>query len=81
MYCFKFLITLIAISLNYCISSYEACENVNSIIIATEWNEFRALNFKKIKNLIKSPVIFDLRNIYNKEEFSKIEFEYYGIGQ
>ncbi len=67
--------------LNYCKSPYDACKNADAIILGTEWNEFRALNFNKIKNFIKTPVIFDLRNIYNKEEISKIEFEYYGVGK
>jgi len=62
-------------------SPYEACENADAIIIATEWNEFRALNFEKIKEKIKSAVIFDLRNIYNASELKKMGFEYYGIGK
>jgi len=64
-----------------CSSPYEACEKVDAIIIATEWNEFRALDFKKIKETIKSPVIFDLRNIYNALELIEIGFEYHGIGK
>jgi len=60
---------------------YEACEGVNAIIIGTEWNEFRALNFHKIKEKIKNPIIFDLRNIYKSEELEKIGFSYYGVGK
>ncbi len=67
--------------LNYCISPYEACKNVNSIIIATEWNEFRALNLDKIKRLASEPIIFDLRNIYNKQDVINLGFEYNGIGK
>ena len=67
--------------LNYCKSAYDACQNVDGIIFGTEWNEFRALNFKKIKELVKNPVIFDLRNIYNASEIEKQGFEYYGIGK
>jgi len=68
-------------NLNYCTSPYEACKDVDAIIIGTEWNEFRALNFEKIKEFIKYPVIFDLRNIYNSSEIEKQGFEYYGIGK
>ncbi|HIA60826.1 MAG TPA: UDP-glucose/GDP-mannose dehydrogenase family protein, partial [Pelagibacterales bacterium] len=50
--------------LEFCDNAYEACEQSNGLIIATEWNEFRALNLKKIKSLLVKPVIFDLRNIY-----------------
>ena len=68
-------------SLNYCNSSYEACEKTNAIIIGTEWNEFRALNFKKIRDIVTSPVVFDLRNIYNETELTALKFEYYAIGK
>ena len=54
----------------YCKNAYEASEAVDAIIIGTEWNEFRALNFLKLKSLMKNLGIFDLRNIYNKQELS-----------
>ena len=66
---------------NYFKNAYEASEEVNAIIIGTEWNEFRALNFLKLKSLMKNLVIFDLRNIYNKQELLDLGFEYYGIGK
>ena len=68
-------------NINYCNSIKESFNNANAIIIATEWNEFRALNFKVFKNLMKDNIIFDLRNIYNKEEITKLNFIYYGIGK
>ena len=49
-------------------SAYDACEGAYAIIIGTEWNEFRALNFKKISKILKEKIIFDLRNIYNALE-------------
>tara|TARA_B100000579_G_C22831678_1_gene856378 strand:- start:438 stop:1739 length:1302 start_codon:yes stop_codon:yes gene_type:complete len=64
-----------------CKSAYEACESADCVIIATEWNEFRALDFKKIKQKMKHFVIFDLRNIYNPKELQQIGFEYYGVGK
>jgi UDPglucose 6-dehydrogenase len=67
--------------IHYCSSFKEACEKSEAIIIATEWNEFRALDFNKIKNDIKNPIIFDLRNIYNKNDFEILGLEYYGIGK
>ena len=67
--------------LNYCNSVSEACKDVDAIIIATEWNEFRALDLRELKKQMKSKIIFDLRNIYNKNELINQEFEYYGIGQ
>ena len=65
----------------YCTSVNETCKDVDAIIIATEWNEFRALDLKELKKQMKSKIIFDLRNIYNKNEVINLGFEYYGIGK
>ena len=62
-------------------SAYEACEGASVIIIGTEWNEFRALNFNKISKILKEKIIFDLRNIYIPEDLKKLGFEYYGTGK
>ena len=56
--------------LELCDNAYEACEQSNGLIIATEWIEFRALDLYMIKSLLVNPVIFDLRNIYNPSEIS-----------
>ena len=61
-------------------SAYEACDDVNAIIIGTEWNEFRALNFNKISKILKEKIIFDLRNIYIPEDLKELGFKYYGTG-
>ena len=68
-------------NLDYYNSAYEACAGVSAIIIGTEWNEFRALDFKKILKLVNDNIIFDLRNIYNPEELKELGFDYYGIGK
>ena len=62
-------------------SAYEACEGASAIIIGTEWNEFRALNFKKISKILKEKIIFDLRNIYIPEDLKDLGFNYYGTGK
>ena len=61
-------------------SPYEACKGTKAIIIGTEWNEFRALDFLKIKNSNNHLVIFDLRNIYNSKELRDIGLQYFGTG-
>ena len=61
--------------------AYEACKSSDGLIVATEWNEFRALDLFKIKSLLVKPVIFDLRNIYNPDQVLKIGIEYIGIGK
>ena len=67
--------------LDYCDSAYDVCKGSRALIIATEWNEFRALDLNKIKELMNNPVIFDLRNIYNKEEVEDLGIEYHGVGK
>lgn len=68
-------------SLQYASSMYEALEEVDAIVICTEWSIFRTPNFNKIKDLVKSPVIFDGRNLYDTEEIKKEGFKYYSIGR
>ena len=68
-------------NIHYSNSINESCIGVDAIIIATEWNEFRALNFKLLKEQMKDYIIFDLRNIYNKDELTTLGFTYYGIGK
>jgi len=67
--------------LQLCDSAYETCEDSKAIIIGTEWNEFRALDFQKIKGSCKNLVIFDLRNIYNSKEIKDLGFQYFGTGK
>ncbi len=67
--------------LNYFETAYEACLGSYAIIIGTEWNEFRALNFVEIGKIVKEKKIFDLRNIYNRYELEKLGYRYYGTGK
>ncbi|HUJ16879.1 MAG TPA: UDP-glucose/GDP-mannose dehydrogenase family protein [Nitrospirota bacterium] len=60
---------------------YEALRDADALAVVTEWNEFRTPDFKKMKRLMKKPVIFDGRNIYNQDELRKMGFTYYGIGR
>ena len=65
---------------DYFDSPYELCKGSKILIIATEWNEFRALDLNRIKKLMNGPIIYDLRNIYNKNEVKNLGIEYHGIG-
>lgn len=65
----------------YCNSIKEVCKDSDGLIIATEWNEFRTLDFEVLNKIMKSSIIFDLRNIYNKAELENLNFEYHGIGK
>lgn len=66
--------------ITYCDSVKEACKNADAVIIATEWNDFTALDFKKLKKILKKPIVFDLRNIYIKTELTNLGYKYFGIG-
>ncbi len=59
---------------------YDATLNAEAILMVTEWNEFRLPTWEVIKKTMKKPVVFDGRNIYNKEEMNDCGFEYFGIG-
>jgi UDPglucose 6-dehydrogenase len=65
----------------YCSSAYEVTENADALVLVTEWNEFRHPDFEQIKKELKSPVIFDGRNVYNPEQLRKQGFTYYGVGR
>jgi UDPglucose 6-dehydrogenase len=60
---------------------YEILRGADALAVVTEWSEFRTPDFKKIKKLLKKPLIFDGRNIYNKAELRKSGFTYYSIGR
>ena len=60
---------------------YEAIRDCDALIIATEWDEFRNLDFRAVKVLLKKPVIIDGRNIYDPEEMRNLGFTYFGIGR
>ncbi len=66
---------------SYCRDAYEAATNADALLIATEWNEFRNIDLVKIKSLMKSPIIFDSRNIFEPEKMESLGFKYYGTGR
>jgi UDPglucose 6-dehydrogenase len=67
--------------IRYAANNYEAAEGADGLIIVTEWNEFRRPNFDRLKRLLKNPVIFDGRNLYDPVELNGRGFTYYSIGR
>jgi UDPglucose 6-dehydrogenase len=61
--------------------SYDALSGADALAIVTEWNEFREPDFDKIRSLLKSPVVFDGRNIYSPEQMRALGFTYFSIGR
>jgi UDPglucose 6-dehydrogenase len=68
-------------AIRYCDSNYGALKGANALVVATEWNEFRRPDFDRVKALLKEPVIFDGRNIYDPAIMAARGFTYYGIGR
>jgi UDPglucose 6-dehydrogenase len=68
-------------SLTYCQDEYETAEHRDALVIATEWNQFRNLNLLKIKKLLKSPILLDLRNLYDPATLKSLGFIYEGVGR
>ena len=62
-------------------SAYDPLRDADALIVMTEWNEFRRPDFEKMKKLMRSPTVFDGRNIYDPFEMQEKGFQYYGIGR
>ena len=65
----------------YCEDAYDAMDGANALVLVTEWNQFRALDFSRAKELMADPVLVDLRNIYARGEPEAFGFRYSGIGR
>src|SRR3546814_20479824 len=64
----------------WCKNAYEAITGADAVAILTEWNEFRGLHMKRVKELMKAPVMNDLRNIYNPADMRAAGFSYSSVG-
>jgi UDPglucose 6-dehydrogenase len=65
----------------YCNDAYETAEGADCLVIATEWNEFRALKLERIKKLLRKPVVVDLRNVYEPVRMQAEGFAYFAVGR
>jgi UDPglucose 6-dehydrogenase len=68
-------------NIDYAEDEYEAVKDADALVIVTEWNQFRALDMSRIRDLMKTPRIADLRNIYEPEDLRELGFEYVGVGR
>ena len=66
---------------NFFENPYETIRDCDALIVATEWNEFRNLDMRAVKILLKNPIIIDGRNIYDPKEMRSLGFKYMGIGR
>ena len=67
--------------IEYAHDEYDAITGADAMVIVTEWNQFRALDLDRVKSLLNSPKIADLRNIYEPKEMREMGFEYVGVGR
>jgi UDPglucose 6-dehydrogenase len=65
----------------WCEDAYSATEDADALVILTEWNEFRALDLERVREALKTPVLVDLRNIYDPVEMSELGFRYSCVGR
>jgi UDPglucose 6-dehydrogenase len=65
----------------YCEDAYACAKDAAAVVIITEWDDFRALDLKRLKSVLAQPVLVDLRNIYRPEDMRKLGFSYTSIGR
>ncbi|MCA1579464.1 MAG: UDP-glucose/GDP-mannose dehydrogenase family protein [Acidobacteria bacterium] len=67
--------------IEYADDEYAAVTHADALVFVTEWNQFRALDLVRIRDLMSTPKVADLRNIYDPEDMKEIGFEYVGVGR
>jgi UDPglucose 6-dehydrogenase len=67
--------------LTYCADAYDTMHGADALVLITEWNEFRGLDLGRVKELLRDPVVIDLRNIYKPEEMTAAGLAYHSIGR
>ncbi len=68
-------------NVEFCEETYETLEGADALIFMTEWNQFRSLDLDKIRNLLRTPIVLDLRNIYDPQRMKEKGFQYYSVGR
>ena len=65
----------------FSVNAYDAMDGADAVVLLTEWNEFRALDLDRMRRLLKSPTLIDLRNVYKPAEMAAAGFFYFSIGR
>jgi len=73
--------TEIGEEITYCEDIYDAAREADCVILMTEWNEFKEIDWHKVKQVMKNPAVLDGRNIYDPEKLRQLGFKYTGIGR
>ncbi|MCB9771405.1 MAG: UDP-glucose/GDP-mannose dehydrogenase family protein [Candidatus Omnitrophica bacterium] len=67
--------------MTFCNDMYGAAKGSDCLLVLTEWDEFRKVDFKKLRGVMRQPVVFDGRNLYKNDNLVELGFEYFGIGR
>ena len=67
--------------ITYCADAYDAAKGGDALVIATEWNEFRNLDWERMRSALRAPVVVDLRNVYDPHHMREMGFRYTGVGR
>jgi len=73
--------TRLTVPVRYCDSAYATAEGSDALVVGTGWPEFRALDFDRIKHLLKKPVIVDTKNLLDSTRLRALGFDYVGVGR
>ena len=68
-------------SVTYCESSHAAADGADAVALLTEWNEFKLINLERLRAVMRRPVIFDGRNLWEPDRMRRLGFEYYSVGR
>jgi len=70
-----------SLPIHYCDSAYHAAEGADALVVSTGWPEFRALDFERIKRLLRKPIIVDTKNLLDAGRMKSMGFQYVGMGR
>jgi UDPglucose 6-dehydrogenase len=66
---------------HFCQNAYEVAEGSDALVVGTSWPEFRALDWQRVKRLLKQPVVFDTKNMLDAPRMRSMGFQYLGVGR
>jgi UDPglucose 6-dehydrogenase len=65
----------------YCSDAYATCAGSDALVLVTEWNQFRGLDLERVRSLLQTPVVVDLRNVYEPDTMKRLGFRYAAVGR
>ncbi|HEX3440694.1 MAG TPA: UDP-glucose/GDP-mannose dehydrogenase family protein [Pseudolabrys sp.] len=68
-------------NVTFCKDAYDCAQGASALVIVTEWEQFRALDFARLKTIMEKPILVDLRNVYRQDEIAKHGFGYESVGR